>query len=176
MRTVHVQVPRAPARINTVMGIDAGDKMSGFARICPRTYDVLELGDAANFDLLARLDALRENGDALALEMMQNQGKRVGRETFEACVWVGRYQQHAATLGVPCELITRQAAKSFILRAIGGNDPELKAALVKLYGGRAVAIGTKAAPGPLFGASTHALAALTVARTYIGTRMIEVRS
>jgi hypothetical protein len=171
MTLARVQMPRPPIGVDLVMGIDAGNQRSGFAFIHPASLAILEVGDAANDELLARFPVLRLDRCAIAIEMMHNQGKRVGREIFEACVWIGRFAQHARECGMHAELILRQAAKSHILRAIAGNDSELRSALVRLYGGTEAALGTKAAPGPLRGASSHAFAALAVARTFAQTRL-----
>lgn len=175
MKTVRVQLPRLHIDVDRVVGIDAGNKSSGFAIIEPISLDILELGDAPNEELLERFGVWGLDRCAVALEMMHNQGKRVGRDVFEACVWIGRYQERARECRMVCELILRKTASSHVADQFAG-DSGVKRALVSAYGGTAAAVGTKASPGPMYGASSHALAALAVARTFAQTRLVGVEA
>lgn len=149
--------------VNRVMGLDPGNIASGWVLYDHRTQLVDDHGHTDNETLLRMLPLLKDNGDACAIEMMQNQGKRVGIETFAACWWGGRFDQECRSRGIHVETILRQTAKSHILKTIGGNDDEIKRALVKLHGKEA----TK-------GWKNHQFAALAVARTFADTRLPRV--
>jgi hypothetical protein len=78
--------------------------------------------------------------------------------------WEGRFQQ---AWGCPDEvmLIARQQVKKFLGLPGSANDKAVNAALRLRLGEK----GTKKQPGPTFGVSTHAWAALAVAVTAANT-------
>lgn len=109
------------------------------------------------------------------IEMIACYGQRVGREVFETCVWIGRFQSAWATEVIPEPTrIVRRDVKMELCETNRANDADIRAALIDLYGpGKDKAIGVKASPGPLHGFRKDMWAALGVAVTY--KRMIERR-
>lgn len=87
-----------------------------------------------------------------------------GRETIKA-IGVLRYEcwRH----DIPCVEIPRADVLRHLCGATKGGDTALRAAIMDRFGGsRKAAIGTRKAPGPLYGMTgSHLLAALGVALT-----------
>lgn len=109
------------------------------------------------------------DGDRLAVEMIASYGMAVGREVFETCVWIGRYVE--AWKGPNARLVYRRDVKLHLCGQARAKDPNVRAALLDRFGpGRERAIGTKKAPGPLYGFRDDLWAALGVAVTAAETR------
>lgn len=137
----------------TVLAIDPGTTKSGFCLFDGR---VLSSGVMPNEDLLKIVRD--DRSDALAIERLVNYGSIVGDEVFETANWAGRFQE---AWGCPDEVlrITRREVK----RALGlpgtAKDKDVNERLRQLVGAK----GTKKAPGPTYGVTSHAWAALGVA-------------
>lgn len=151
--------------MSTVLALDPGTVQTGWV-----IFDgerVRQCGLMANSELVARLTKARDfHVPHLAIEMIASYGMPVGREVFETCVWIGRFQQawHAPD-GV--RLVYRKDVKTMLCGNSRAKDPNVRQALIDLFpatgGGATPQIGTKAMPGPLYGVSTHAWPALAVA-------------
>ena len=98
--------------------------------------------------------------DSIAIEMIASYGMAVGREVFETCVWIGRFQQawHAPDHVMK---VYRKDVKMHLCGTPRAKDPNIRQALIDMFGPQ----GTKSAPGPLYGVKSHAWAALGVAVT-----------
>lgn len=147
--------------MTNVLAIDPGDVQSGFALIDAATCKPIEVGKVPNDVLLDSLlewcigpiedlDATPVIGH-LAIEMVSSYGMPVGREVFETCVWVGRYQQladiYAST--VPCDLVVRRDVKLHHCGSTKAKDANIAQALVDRFapGQSNRGKGTKATPG-----------------------------
>jgi len=124
----------------------------------------------SNASLLDSLDKMPDNGATLAIEMIASYGMAVGREVFETCVWIGRFQQAWHTPdGV--KLVYRRDVKMQLCGSPKAKDANIRQALLDMFpatgGGKTPQIGTKAQPGPLYGITSHAWAALAVAVTAV---------
>jgi hypothetical protein len=94
--------------------------------------------------------------DEMAVEMIACYGMPVGRETFETCVWIGRFIERSKT---PSYYVYRKDVKAHICGTVKAKDGNVRQALIDKHG----AIGTKKNQGPLYGFSSHLWAALAVA-------------
>jgi hypothetical protein len=94
--------------------------------------------------------------DVLAVEMVASYGMAVGATTFETCVWVGRFIERAAA---PWRYIYRKDVKMHLCHSMRAKDGNIRQALIDKHGVQ----GTKKKPGPLYGITSHTLAALAVA-------------
>lgn len=121
----------------------------------------------AIFGLLERWS----DADKLAIEMIQSFGMPVGKEVFETCRWIGRFQQ-AWYDPESVQFVYRQTVKLHLCGTSKAKDANVRKALIDLFpatgGGKCPQIGTKAKPGPLYGVSSHAWPALGVAVTALG--------
>jgi hypothetical protein len=127
---------------------------------------VLESGVATNAAMIDMLQMC--TADRLCIEMIASYGMPVGREVFETCVWIGRFQQ-AWNAPDAVELVYRKDVKLHLCGTTKAKDPNVRQALLDLFpptgGGKTPQIGTKKQPGPLYGVSSHAWPALGVAIT-----------
>lgn len=145
-----------------ILAIDPGNKQSGWCLFDgERVHDS---GVLDNNEMLARV--MLNQDKALAIEMIASYGMAVGREVFETCVWIGRFlQAHRAE----AQLIYRKDVKLHLCGTTKAKDANIRQAIIDLFpatgGGKTPQIGTKKQPGPLYGISSHAWAALAVALT-----------
>jgi hypothetical protein len=146
----------------TVLAIDPGNERSAYM-----LYDgvrPIRFGIVDNDVMLAQLGNADDPRLVLAVEMIASYGMPVGREVFETCLWIGRYIQ--AWQG-PHVLIYRKDVKLHLCGQARAKDANIRAALLDRFGpGKDKAIGTKRAPGPLYGVSADVWSALAIAVTY----------
>ncbi len=154
--------------MTTIFAIDPGTEQSGFVTYTEGVVD--NSGVLPNAEILSWIagrghPALHEE---VAIEMVASYGMPVGKEVFETCVWIGRFQQ-ASAMPERVRLVYRRDVKLHLCGTAKAKDGNIRQALLDLYprtgGGAVPQIGVKAKPGPLFGISTHAWAALGVAVT-----------
>lgn len=99
---------------------------------------------------------------ACVCEMIACYGMPVGAETFNTCVWIGRYVEK---MQGQMALLTRLKVKLHLCQSARAKDGNVRQALIDRFG----APGTKGNPGALYGVSSHAWAALAVAVTHYDT-------
>jgi hypothetical protein len=148
----------------TIFAIDPGPKRSALV-IYHHSGAIREHRKSENWQLLR---ALREqpkcDSDVMVLEQVAAMGLAVGAETFETCVWSGRFIE-AWIHGSPSawDRIKRHEVKQALCRTQRAKDPHIRQALIDRFGGKAAAIGNKKSPGPLHGISGDEWSALAVA-------------
>lgn len=144
----------------SIFAIDPGPRFSAYVELVGAT--IRAHGKIGNLELLQMLRTREVNGP-LVVEMIAPYGKPVGREVFETCVWIGRYLEAWQGVG---RLLERKEVKQVLGLRAGGSkaatDADVRAALITRWGGKA-SIGTKRAPGPLYGITADQWAALAVA-------------
>lgn len=136
------------------LAIDPGTTESGYV-----LYDgerVLQSGVMPNADLLQIV--ADDQSDILAIERIVSYGTVVGDETFQTVHWAGRFQQ-AWACPEEVRLIRRLDVKKALGLRGSAKDKDVGAALLDRVGPK----GTKAQPGPTYGVTSHAWAALGVA-------------
>ena len=136
-----------------VLAIDPGNTESAYVAVDgdrrPAYFDKVD-----NHELLRILG--REIFDGhVAIEMVASYGMPVGREVFETCVWIGRFQQtiahHSPTTRV--DLVYRREVKLHHCLTARAKDSNVRQALVDRFapGQSNHGKGTKAAPGWFYG-------------------------
>ena len=114
-----------------------------------------------------------------AIEMIASYGMAVGADIFETCVWIGRFVQMAHIMACQATqpldlkreavLVYRKDVKLHVCGTCKAKDSNIRQALIDRFprtgGGKTPQIGTKKAPGPLYGFKTDMWAALAVAVT-----------
>jgi hypothetical protein len=143
-----------------ILAIDPGTHDSGYVIYDNRA--VHESGILPNREM--RLLVKHSDCDRLCIEMIASYGMAVGKEVFETCVWIGRYQEvwHSPD---EVEFVYRKDVKLHLCGTPRAKDANIRAALIDLWGGKAQAIGTSKKPGALYGVKSHAWPALAVAVT-----------
>ncbi len=147
-----------------ILAIDPGNELSAWCYWDGRPE---QAGKSPNADLLETLSEHDpEAYDMLAIEMIASYGMAVGREVFDTCVWIGRFWEAWSRHGGHVRLIYRKDVKLHHCQTTRANDANIRAALIDRFGpGKIAAIGTKKAPGPLYGIKGDEWAALAVALT-----------
>jgi len=140
-----------------ILAIDPGTTESGWCLFDGNR--VINAGVMQNPDLLAFIPVV-DDADALAIEMVASYGMPVGREVFETVRWIGRMQQvwHNPEA---VRFVYRQDVKLHLCGSPRAKDANIRQALIDKLG----PVGTKAAPGPLYGIKSHVWSALAVAVT-----------
>lgn len=95
----------------------------------------------------------------IAIEMIASYGMAVGADVFQTCVEIGRFVE-AAEGNV--SLVFRRDVKMHLCGSARAKDANIRQALLDRLG----PVGTKKAPGPLYGVKSHIWAALAVAITH----------
>ena len=139
-----------------ILAIDPGTTQSGYCLLV--NNKVSASGVQANEDMLRTVRA--STADGLAIEMIASYGMPVGKEVFETCVWIGRFQEAWPDLRTT-RLVYRRDVKLHLCGSPRAKDANIRQALLDKLG----PVGTKAAPGPLYGVKSHAWAAVAVAVT-----------
>lgn len=158
-----------------ILAIDPGTTQSAYVvygTAFEKKDAVLKKGIVENETLLVMLrqggllncDAFIRN---LYIEMVASYGMPVGQTVFETCVWIGRFIE---AWGGPFEYVYRKDVKMHLCGQTKAKDSNIRQAIMDRYGSeRSIAIGTKKAPGPLYGVSEDIWAALGVAITAVET-------
>lgn len=128
-----------------VLAIDPGDVESGYA-LTNGDCIPIEVGKITNELLLSKILAGEfDDVDVIAVEMVASYGMPVGREVFETCVWIGRFQQ---ALGDRVQLVVRARVKMHLCGKTSVKDTNIKQALIDRFapGARNHGKGSKDAP------------------------------
>jgi hypothetical protein len=139
----------------SVFSIDPGNEDSAYTLVGVPDAKPLEVAKASCEDVLTRLRDLAGMGQIgyVTIEMIASYGMAVGRDVFETCVWIGRYEQAALDLGLPVERIVRKEVKLHLCGSSKATDSNISQALKDrfAYGVRNHGKGTKDAPGFFYG-------------------------
>jgi hypothetical protein len=104
---------------------------------------------------------------SFAIEMVASYGMPVGAEVFDTCVQIGRYIELWSQQDAWCteaRRVYRREVKLHLCGTVRATDATVRHAILDRFGpGRAKAVGTKAAPGPLYGLSADLWQAFAVA-------------
>lgn len=140
--------------MSRILAIDPGTLQSGYCVY--ENKKVIESGVITNEEI--KILIKNESYDILAVEMIASYGMPVGQEVFDTCVWVGRFIDNSKT---DYKLVYRRDVKLNLCGSPRAKDPNIRQAIIDRVG----APGTKKNPGPTYGVSSHAWAALGVALT-----------
>jgi len=149
-----------------LLAIDPGPEESAWVE-----YDAAErrpLRWAKEENVLVSHHAHVSTVDACAIEMIASYGMAVGQETFDTCVWVGRFVERwmdGPGIAYAPRLVYRREVKLHLCGDSRAKDPNIRQALIDRFGGKEQAIGRKATPGPLYGMTGDCWSALGVAIT-----------
>lgn len=181
-----------------IIGIDPGTEKSAWVRYCPKqARPLMTWGIEDNYAMGVWVGrwwaavACSTQQTALAIEDIDCYGMPVGRDVFETCKWIGKFEQ---AWGGPCIEIPRREIKLHLCGTARAKDANVCAALIDRFGpGKDKAIGGKQCPrckgkgwfgagrptcpecsgskyktppGPLYGVTSHVWSALAVAVTY----------
>ncbi len=145
-----------------VVGIDPGTKQSAYV-----AWDgacVTDVATLPNAQLLTYLRTIDPDA-CVVLENIEPYGQVVGRETFETCVWLGRFFQRARDIVGPTQVsrLPRRAVKKHLKLGARTGDKDVRAALIKLL---------ERDPADWHGVKNHQWSALAIAVTWWNTERV----
>ena len=153
----------------TILAIDAGNTESGYAIIEMPNFELIEFGKIENERLLDYLVERPKHDYEIALEMIASYGMAVGKDVFETCVWIGRFEQALRNEGcTDINYIYRKDEKMTLCGSMKAKDSNIRQALIDRYAkfdfknGK----GKKANPDVFYGVSKDVWSAIAVGVTY----------
>lgn len=150
-----------------ILCIDPGTTHSGVVGLSG-TMILRPEPELPNEDLLEALQKDWYEVDLMLVEMVSCYGMPVGKETFETCVWIGRFIE---AFSGPSEYVYRRDVKLTLCNSMRAKDANVRQAILDRYpatgGGKTPQVGTKSQPGPLMGVSKHAWSALAIGLTWL---------
>ena len=148
-----------------IIAIDPGTTQSAVVELCDGGIIYKQISN--NNAVLSGILGDNNKDKFLAIEMVACYGMPIGRDVFETVLWIGRFIQ---AWGSNHQKIYRKDVKMFLCNNTRAKDSNIRQALLDLYpatgGGKTPQVGTKSAPGPLYGFKADMWAALGVALTY----------
>jgi len=151
-----------------ILAIDAGSTESGYAIITMPDFRVVTFGKEENNKLLEMI-SIPPYTDAVALEMVASYGMAVGKDVFETCVWIGRFEQQLRNKGqANINYIYRKDEKMNLCGSMKAKDSNIRQALIDRYAkfdfknGK----GLKKNPDTFYGVSKDVWQAIAVGVTY----------
>lgn len=138
-----------------ILAIDPGDKESGYV-----IWDGYQILDKGIVDTQSMIQVIKDcNYDLCLIEMIACYGMAVGKEVFDTCRVVGKFEYACPT---KYELVYRKDVKLWHCNSIRANDANITASLKSKYGDK----GTKKNPGSTYGLSKHMWQAFAIATMY----------
>lgn len=194
--------PAATSPNAKFLAIDPGNSQSGwvFGRAAPRLlggFELLEFGIEDNADLRKRLGYFRPQQHRLLLETPKPQGMPASGETMETLIAIGRFIQEWSRRGGRWGFVFRPAIKLHLCGTATARDANVNQAIKDRFGGEQRGIrcpvckgkgwkgpkrpvctachGHKWAkrPGPLYGVTSHAFAAMGVALWWVDHQKVQ---
>jgi hypothetical protein len=149
-----------------IFAIDPGPVKSAWVRWAGS--QIHNHSHAENAEVLSVVRAMAEQGATLAIEQIACYGMAVGAETFETCVWTGRFMEAwLSRCDIPVVRVPRVQIKTHLCHSARAKDGNVRQALIDRLGQP----GTKKQPGPTYGVAGDVWAALALA-VYVGDREV----
>lgn len=145
-----------------ILAIDPGPTSSGLVLYDAAAGVVLEARPDLSVSeavMWLRVAELRRPQPIVAIERVQSTGQS-GASLLQTSEVVGRLWQAAEAQGYPVRLVYRREVCRVLDVSGGGKDAQVRQRMLEAHPG---GTGTKRAPGPLFGVTSHAWQALGLA-------------
>ena len=146
--------------MKTIIAIDPGTLES--AIVLWEADQISSKDILPNERILDRLVALASTDlhtSIVVIEQVRSYGMAVGAEVFDTVFWSGRFAERWASHGGQFAQMPRMDVKMFWCKSAKAKDANIWAAMKDRFGEP----GKKAAPGFLFGVTSHERAALALA-------------
>lgn len=111
-----------------IFAIDPGTEQSAFVLYDSHDRVILEKGIENNGFLLVNVLSMHR-AHTLAIEMIASYGMPVGKEVFQTCVWIGRFD-----LNQKARLIYRKDVKMHLCGSVKAKDANIRQALIDKLG------------------------------------------
>lgn len=149
-----------------ILAIDPGTTESAWVKFVLNVYPgrIDRHGFEPNFMLLDNLEKYSIGCSYIVCEEIACYGMAVGKEVLDTVRFTGRLEERSLVISVPFRLMPRREVKMHLCHSMQAKDANIRQALIDKFGGKS-AQGTKEAPGPLYGISSHRWSALAIAVT-----------
>ena len=146
-----------------ILAIDPGNIESAYV-ILDDTLKPLEFSKESNVTLIEKIYSGHFKGVThIAIEMIASYGMPVGKEVFETCVWIGKFEEALHNENFPgVQYIYRKDEKLNLCCSSKAKDSNVIQALKDRFGDK----GTKKNPGWFFGFAKDVWQAYAVGVTY----------
>ena len=141
-----------------IISIDPGNIESAYC-IMHENLKPFEFGKVANESLLIMLENTTQDYKTV-IEMIASYGMPVGKEVFDTCVWIGRFD-HASFH--PASFVYRKDVKMHLCGTMRAKDSNIRQALIDRFG----EVGTKARKGWFYGFKADVWQCYAVGVTYL---------
>lgn len=129
-----------------ILAIDPGTSKTGYTILDQETMVPIRFAKIPNEEMLELLKTLVEDHPLVAnvvCEFPVARGQMAGNDLFATIEYAGRYHQICEDLGVPFHKFDRKDVKMTVCGNNRAKDPQVRQALIDLYGGDQMAIGGK---------------------------------
>lgn len=141
----------------SVLAIDPGPEQSAWVIFEANSQKLLQFDIQPNQHFLEALKSAQ--AQIMVLEQIASFGMPVGAEVFETVFWSGRF---AEAWGREFHRVKRHEVKMHLCHNMRAKDANIRQALIDRFG----PVGTKKAPGRLYGISKDLWSALAIAVTW----------
>lgn len=151
--------------MNRILAIDPGNIDSAYV-IVDENYRIIEkdkVPNVAMLDIVVGFDY-----DELVIEKIACYGMPVGAETFDTCIWIGRFWQASPHCN-DVSFVFRREEKMTLCNSMRAKDANIRQALIDRFAQHDFknGKGTKKNPDWFYGFKADIWAAYAVAVTYI---------
>lgn len=146
-----------------ILAIDPGNIESAYV-VLDESLRPLEFTKESNITLIEKIYSGHFEGIThIAIEMIASYGMPVGKEVFETCVWIGKFEEASLNTNFPkIQYIYRKDEKLNLCFSCRAKDSNVIQALKDRFGDK----GTKKDPGWFFGFAKDVWQAYAVGVTY----------
>ena len=110
-----------------IFAIDPGSEKSAFVLYDSHDKVILEKGIEENEDIMELVVSYDYN--ILAIERIASYGMPVGKEVFQTCVWIGRFDPNQQA-----QLVYRKDVKMHLCGSMRAKDANIRQALIDKLG------------------------------------------
>ena len=143
-----------------ILAIDPGNELSAWVLYSGGAP--IEHGKHAN-DYVREMLRGTPPATKLAIEMMRPRGMPTSAQEMETLVQIGRFIECWSARGRTWAYVFRGDVKMALCGSMKARDSNVRQALIDRWGGKEKAIGSKKAPGPLYGLKADIWSALAIA-------------
>lgn len=111
-----------------IVAIDPGTTQSAYV-LMDEEYKIYRAEILPNAEMLDYLKGLTPHLHKVVIEMIKSYGARVGQETFETCVWIGKFSLYEDTV-----YIDRRQVKKNLCPKMKSNDAIIRQTLTNRFG------------------------------------------
>jgi hypothetical protein len=173
-------IPQSYSECDCILAIDPGTTESAYCIIDKLSYHIHDFGKIENHEMCRLVYDMFQSD--LVIEGMQSYGMPVGKETFETCIWIGRFLEahnlhKLVAYGIQGtqSIIYRSQVKVNICNSTKANDKTIRAALIDRFAQHDYKSGkgTKACPDVFYGFRADIWSAYAIGVTYLDEKREE---